>query len=87
MVTSTDTERVSIMATTTILWTAPQSCGDCGTEAAFVRQSDGAAICRECGHEHPMDTWNLDMGERFEWVGGDHGEWPAVLYVTAEDPS
>lgn len=69
----------------TILWTAPQACGECGTDAAFIRDNIGAAICRTCQHEHPMDAYNLDEGERFEWVGGEHGDWPAVLYVTALD--
>ena len=69
--------------TNEIEWTQAQACAECGTDAAYVRHSYGEAICRVCGHENPMDRWNLDAGERFEWVGGEHAEWPAVLYVTA----
>lgn len=65
-----------------IEWTQAQSCGDCGTDAAFIRASNGAAICRECDHEHDMDRTQLGEGESFAWVGGDHGDWPAVLFVT-----
>lgn len=56
-------------------WQAAQACGDCGTDAAFIRQDNGAAICHECGHEHEMSPWHLDPHEEFTWVGG-------VLYVT-----
>lgn len=71
-----------MITTATAEWSAPQACAECGTDAAYVRHAHGEAICRTCGHENPMDRWNLDAGERFEWVGGECAEWPAVLYVT-----
>lgn len=73
--------------TRTIEWTAAQACGDCGTDAAFIRRADGAAICRECEHEHPMNAWDLGADESFVWVGGDHEGWDAVLFVTAYAPT
>ena len=71
--------------TTTILWSQVQMCGECGTDAAFLRHPHGEAICRECSHEHPMDRWNLDDSESFEWwpMGGDSVA--QVLHVTARE--
>ena len=71
--------------TMTELWTAEQVCGDCG-EGVFPLAR--FAICTECGHEHTLDTFNLDEGERFEFrlasLGGVH-----TLHVTsyAADPT
>lgn len=50
--------------TTTEQWTAEQVCGECG-EGVFPLAR--FAICTECGHEHTLDTFNLDDGERFEF--------------------
>ena len=48
-----------------IEWIAEQICGECGT-GVFVNKG-GNAYCTFCDHEHPMDRWNLDENERFEW--------------------
>lgn len=64
-----------------IEWSAAQACAECGTDAAYVRAEHGEAICRECGHENPMDTWHLDSGEVFEWHHIDGAA--LVLFVTA----
>lgn len=79
MNTSTDTREME--------WSMVQMCGECGTDAAFLRHPvGGEAICRNCSHEHPMDPWNLDDGEVFEWwpVAGDSvlGSVARVLHVT-----
>ena len=64
-------------------WTAVQSCGECGTEGAFLRhEGTGAAICRECSHEHPMDAWTLDEQEAYRWVALRAGSVAKVLHVT-----
>ena len=73
MSTSTDTREME--------WTAAQMCGECGTAAAFDRHVWGEAICRVCSHEHPMDSWNLDDGEVFEWRL-DAFSLSVVLHVT-----
>lgn len=69
------------MNTVSILWTAEQVCGECG-EGAFASTPNGAE-CTVCQHIHPMDRWNLGMGERFEW----HTVRPlgVTLHVTAYD--
>lgn len=74
MSTSTDTRQME--------WSQVQSCGECGTDAAFLRHPWGEAICRECSHEHPMDSWNLDDGEVFEWWPFGDSEVAMVLHVT-----
>lgn len=56
------------MTTGAIEWQAEQVCGQCG-EGGFLNRS-GLAICEACGHEHGLSPWNLDPGERFEWIGG-----------------
>lgn len=58
------------MNTNTILWSAVQICGECGEGAFYVARNVNtgeiyAAMCHECGHEHPMDPWNLGEGEEF----------------------
>lgn len=74
------------MATATIEWSQVQMCGECGTDAAFLRHPvGGEAICRECSHEHPMDRWNLDDGEVFEWWPVADGSSAVVLHVTMYD--
>lgn len=52
---------------TEILWTAEQFCSECG-EGVFVQWGNRAGNeCTVCGHEHPLDPWNLGENERFEW--------------------
>lgn len=74
MNTSTDTREME--------WSMVQSCGECGTDSAFTRHAWGEAICRECSHEHPMDSWNLDDGEVFEWRTDAEDASTLVLFVT-----
>lgn len=56
-----------MVTTENILWTAEQVCGEC-VEGVFILSANGIALCDHCEHEHPMNTWNLDAGERFEWL-------------------
>lgn len=65
---------------TIIEWQAAQACGDCGTDAAFIRQANGFVICHECGHEHEMDRTQLGDCEAFTFISD-------VLHVTAYAPS
>lgn len=74
---------------TPILWTAEQTCSECG-EGVFIKSAAmGGAECTVCGHEHTLDAWNLGEGERFEWLRGTRPVWAAedmlTLHVTAHD--
>ena len=65
----------------TIEWRTEQLCAECG-EGAYASKG-GHAICTECGHENPMDLWNLGEGERFEWHTVRPGSIGPTLHVTA----
>jgi hypothetical protein len=66
------------MITTSILWTAEQVCGECGAGMFFKVGPLALAECSVCQHLHPMNAYNLDENERFEWIGG-------TLHVVAYD--
>lgn len=63
-------------------WVAEQVCGECG-EGVFVRHAGDAARCVVCDHEHPMDSWNLDERERFEWKHTTQARGEVTLHVVS----
>lgn len=75
-----------------VLWTAEQVCSECG-EGVFEPTGNidnPIALCSVCGHEHPLDPWNLGEGERFVWQvpTGSRARWAdrgTTLHVIAYD--
>lgn len=47
-------------------WVAEQACAECGKGPYLMRRM-GEAVCDVCGHENPMDAWNLSANEAHVW--------------------
>jgi hypothetical protein len=67
-----------------VIWSTEQVCSECGEGVFFRMGRADLPTCSVCGHEHPMDTWNLGEGEVFEWKQAHPGT-RETLFATSID--